>query len=83
MDECQKQKYQNLFSTQMPAKTDIVKKMARYGYDTSQADTDTGYQKLTQAVQYHFRQDKYDGVMDAETAAVLYALIDRYFPSQG
>lgn len=26
------------------------------------------------------RQSNYDGVIDAETAAVLYALVDRHFP---
>ncbi len=30
------------------------------------------------AFQLHFRQQKYDGVMDVETAAALRALVDKY-----
>ncbi|EOY3012856.1 TPA: N-acetylmuramoyl-L-alanine amidase, partial [Shigella flexneri] len=29
-----------------------------------------------------FRQKNYDGIMDAETAAILYALLEKYFPGK-
>jgi N-acetyl-anhydromuramyl-L-alanine amidase AmpD len=28
----------------------------------------------------HFRPERYDGVMDAQTAATLAALVSKYFP---
>jgi len=72
--------YQCKFSCCMPTKTDLLGKLKRYGYNTSSATTDQGYKMLVRAFQLHFRQSNYDGIMDAETAAILYALIDKYFP---
>lgn len=37
-------------------------------------------EKTVRVFQLHFRQQKYDGVTDVETAAILYALIEKYFP---
>ncbi len=81
-DEATKQCYQQQFSTDLPGKTDIVARLAQYGYDPKPASTDTGYRNLLRAFQLHFRAQKYDGVADAETAAILYALVDRYFPDK-
>lgn len=79
-DEATRHSYEAQFSTNLPAKADIVAKLNRYGYDTSAAGADSGYRDLIRAFQLHFRQRQYDGVLDAETAAVLYALVDKYFP---
>ncbi|ALE04017.1 N-acetylmuramoyl-L-alanine amidase [Bartonella ancashensis] len=37
---------------------------------------------MPRAFQLHFRQENYDGILDIETAAILYALVDKYFPSK-
>jgi N-acetylmuramoyl-L-alanine amidase len=79
-DEATKQNYQEQFCKALPAKADIVAKLGRYGYDPTGATTDAGYTKLIRAFQLHFRPQRYDGVVDAETAAALYALVDKYFP---
>ncbi|AWF80574.1 N-acetylmuramoyl-L-alanine amidase [Microbulbifer sp. A4B17] len=80
-DDVSKETYQDMFSMALPAKADIIAKLSLYGYDTSGASTDNGYKNLIRAFQLHFRQKNYDGVLDAETAAVLYALVKKYFPS--
>lgn len=81
-DEQTKHSYQQQFSRCLPEKADVIAKLSRYGYDTSGAGTESGYQNLIRALQLHFRQKKYDGVLDAETAAIIYALVDKYFPSK-
>ncbi|AQX28375.1 MULTISPECIES: N-acetylmuramoyl-L-alanine amidase [unclassified Bartonella] len=72
--------YQAQFSKSLPAKGDILGKLKQYGYDISIAEKESGYKILIRAFQLHFRQSNYDGVLDAETAAILYALVDKYFP---
>lgn len=82
-DDKTKQDYQTLtFATRLPAKEEVLAKLRRYGYDTSGATSERGYRNLIRAFQLHFRPQHYDGVLDAETAAVLYALTDKYFPSK-
>ncbi|MCL6230220.1 N-acetylmuramoyl-L-alanine amidase [Bartonella bilalgolemii] len=71
--------YQTQFCKNLPAKADIIAKLKQYGYDTAIAKTKNGYRTLIRAFQLHFRQNNYDGILDAETAAVLYALVDKYF----
>jgi N-acetylmuramoyl-L-alanine amidase len=73
-------RYQAEFSRSLPAKTDIIAKLKTYGYDTSGAVTERGYTNLIRAFQLHFRQKNYDGIADVETTAILYALVDKYFP---
>jgi N-acetylmuramoyl-L-alanine amidase len=80
-DEATKQNYLAQFAKALPAKTDVVAKLSQYGYDTSAADIESEYVNLIRAFQLHFRQQKYDGVVDAETAAIIYALVGKYFPS--
>ncbi|XBS68134.1 N-acetylmuramoyl-L-alanine amidase [Acerihabitans sp. KWT182] len=75
-----KQRYQAQFSNQLPVKADIVAKLSRYGYDISATGAESGYRSVIRAFQLHFRQQNYNGVLDAETAAVLYALVEKYFP---
>lgn len=59
---------------------DIISKLKRYGYDTSGAVSEVGYNQLIRAFQLHFRPCNYDGIPDAETVAILYALVDKYKP---
>lgn len=81
-EEATKRRYQEQFSGKLPNKADIVTRLGLYGYDPKPANTETGYKNLLRAFQLHFRPQKYDGEPDAETAAILYALVDRYFPGK-
>lgn len=81
-DEVTKQHYQQQFCKVLPAKLDVLTKLSRYGYDISNTDSDSGYKNLIRAFQLHFRQKKYDGLLDVETAAILYALVEKYFPAK-
>lgn len=76
------QHYLTQFSKSLPSKADIVAKLKAYGYDISDAGTEIGYKNLIRTFQLHFRQKNYDGVSDAETTAILYALVDKYFPEK-
>ncbi|AHG19421.1 N-acetylmuramoyl-L-alanine amidase [Chania multitudinisentens RB-25] len=79
-EESTMQQYQVQFSKSLPAKADIVARLKNYGYDTSNTDTGSGYMNLIRAFQLHFRQKNYDGNLDIETAAIIYALVEKYFP---
>ncbi|AOP44249.1 N-acetylmuramoyl-L-alanine amidase [Edwardsiella piscicida] len=81
-EESLMQHYLTQFSQSQPAKTDIIAKLKTYGYDIAAAGTAKGYQDLIRAFQLHFRQKNYDGVADAETSAILYALVEKYFPEK-
>jgi N-acetylmuramoyl-L-alanine amidase len=71
------QQYNN---TGIPARSDLLKLFKTYGYDVSGASTEQGFTHLVRAFQLHFRPETYDGVMDAQTAANLAALVHKYFP---
>ncbi|SRF96746.1 sugar phosphate transport protein-like protein [Shigella flexneri 2a] len=75
-------KYLFFESQGIPDKVDIVSRLKTYGYSISGVETDDGYKALVRAFQLHFRQKNYDGIMDAETAAILYALLEKYFPGK-
>ncbi len=77
-DERAQQRFCRLFKENLPPKSEVISKFSKYGYDTSATANDSGYMNLIRAFQLHFRPEKYDGVMDAETAAALYALVDKY-----
>lgn len=79
-EESTMQQYQVQFSKSLPAKADVVAKLKKYGYDTSTAGTENGCKNLLRAFQLHFRQNNFDGVLDVETAAIIYALVEKYFP---
>jgi N-acetylmuramoyl-L-alanine amidase len=79
-DDATKQKYLDDFNANgLPGQADLLKRFHLYGYDTADATTDAMYQKLVRAFQLHFRPENYDGVMDVETGAILYALVEKYF----
>ncbi len=53
----------------------------RYGYRIMvDGQIGEGTRKVVQAFQFHFRPSLYDGVMDAETWAILQALLRKYPP---
>lgn len=80
-DDDVKQHYEAEFYKTLPTRKDVIAKLSRYGYDTSTTATDSGYKNVIRALQLHFRQQNYNGILDAETAAILYALVEKYFPS--
>lgn len=50
-----------------------------FGYDIQPSgQLDSATQKTIAAFQYHFRPEKYSGVMDLETYAILQALLQKY-----
>lgn len=67
----------NLSSTQFIFKYQTALKTFGYGIEPS-GIVDDATKKTIEAFQYHFRPEKYDGVMDAETWAILQALIQKY-----
>lgn len=53
--------------------------LEKYGYEIQKTGIwDTQTQKVITAFQYHFRPERYDGLIDAETWAILKALILKY-----
>ena len=76
------QRYLAQFSQPLPAQTELIERLNTYGYDTANAASEKGFQELIRAFQLHFRPENYDGVVDAETAAILYALVEKYFPQK-
>lgn len=72
-DESIKAKYMTQFSQKMPSTNDIISKLKTYGYDVAGVTQD-----LVRAFQLHFRPTNYSGEIDTETAAILYALVDKY-----
>lgn len=53
--------------------------LKNFGYGISLTGTyDEATRKTVEAFQYHFRPTKYDGILDAETWAILQALLQKY-----
>lgn len=58
----------------------LQSRLLAYGYDTPQTGTmDAQTANVVSAFQMHFRPRNYDGVPDAETVAILDALLEKYF----
>ena len=77
-DEGTKDKYIDRFRESMPANEEIISKLSRYGYDVSGINDNDGFKSVIRAFQLHFRPEQYNGKIDVETAAILYALVDKY-----
>lgn len=82
-DEPTKDRYLTQFNLVMPSREALIDKFARYGYDTGKANTELGFHALTRAFQLHFRPQDYRGNIDPETAAILYALVEKYITKAG
>lgn len=53
--------------------------LKKFGYEaTITGEWDKKTKQIVTAFQYHFRPEKYDGVMDLETYAILQALLEKY-----
>lgn len=77
-DEETKEKFSEKFHDALPEKDEIIGMLKKYGYDTSEAKNEENYTQLIRAFQLHFRPCNYSGRLDVETAAILYALIEKY-----
>lgn len=59
--------------------SNVQEHLKKFGYDIQVSGTwDKPTQKVIEALQYHFRPEKYEGVLDAETWAILQALLAKY-----
>ena len=71
--------YQRRFVTNPPSLYQTQVKLAHYGYDISATGTmDAQTKRVLRAFQMHFRPSDYNGYLDAETQARLWALDDQY-----
>ena len=86
-EESTKNKYFNQllttdFTTQSNSSQFIFKvqtALKGFGYDINPTGTwDKDNKLVVEAFQFHFRPQKFDGIVDAETWAILQALIDKY-----
>lgn len=73
--------YQQRVEKQLPPISWLQTHLQTYGYHVNiTGEFDTMTEIALTAFQLHFRQEKIDGQFDAETAAILASLIERYFP---
>ena len=77
-DEADKEKYKDAFDNRITPE-DVQKELRKFGYGIAVSKVyDEQTKNVITAFQFHFRQNKYDGIMDAETFAVLKALNEKY-----
>ncbi len=75
--------YLQQFSRQLPEPVIIQQALKAYGYPieiTAKQDTQTA--AVLKAFQRHFVQDQVTGTVQPETAAALFALLEKYHPAQ-
>ncbi|GAB0155239.1 hypothetical protein CHRYSEOSP005_05000 [Chryseobacterium sp. Alg-005] len=85
-DEATKQSYYDLATLDFAAKYNepsfifnVQTQLQKFGYGIEPGGKwDEATKKTIEAFQYHFRPQNYDGIMDAETWAILQALIQKY-----
>ncbi|SFN88013.1 N-acetylmuramoyl-L-alanine amidase [Xenorhabdus japonica] len=81
-DEETKKEYIEKFEHSLPDFVEILEKFKCYGYDITGTEEKENFQSLIKAFQMHFRPSHYDGVIDIETIAILYALVEKYFDNK-
>lgn len=75
--------YRRQFESRPPSLLRLQRALRAYGYgveDTGVLDAQTGF--ALRAFQMHFRPSDWSGRPDAETAAILYALLEKYRPTE-
>lgn len=76
-------KYWKRFSEQPLPLENIQQALHAYGYGIAvSGENDQHTRNVIRAFQMHFRPQEVSGMASAETAAVLFALIDKYHPEQ-
>ena len=80
-DEDTVQRYRERFEAQPPALALLQRALAAYGYDVDDTgEHDARTQLALRAFQMHFRPSDWSGQPDAETAAIVFALLEKYRP---
>ena len=80
-DEETAQRYRERFAAQPPAITLLQRGLAAYGYDVDESGEHDARTRLAlRAFQMHFRPSDWSGQPDAETAAIVFALLEKYRP---
>ena len=71
------------FSTELPTVETVQRALSIYGYRVEATTVwDDQTRATLEAFQLHFRSHRVDGEIDAETAAILFALLSRYRADQ-
>lgn len=74
-------KYAEKFTLSLPSVLTIQQALKKYGYTLeASGELDQQTTQVVAAFQRHFVQDNVTGVMDIKTAAVLFALMEKYYP---
>ena len=76
-------RYRRQLETFPPGIALVQQALDAYGYpieETGENDVQTRF--AVRAFQMHFRQSNYDGQVDAETASILFALLEKYRPAR-
>lgn len=80
-DEATVARYRARFEAAPPALSSVQRALAAYGYDVEASGRlDAPTQFALRAFQMHFRPSDWSGEPDLETAAILYALVEKYRP---
>ena len=80
-DEDTAQRYRERFEAEPPSLELLQRALAAYGYDVDETgEHDVRSQLAFRAFQMHFRPSDWSGQPDAETAAIVFALLEKYEP---
>ncbi|BBH44577.1 N-acetylmuramoyl-L-alanine amidase [Pseudomonas sp. KU43P] len=77
-EEATKARYLEQLAGNMPEPAVLVEKLRAYGYHVPDQPDARYVRSLLRAFQLHFRPADHRGMADAETVAILYALVERY-----
>ena len=82
-DETSVARWRNEFSAVMPTTLYVQEALAAYGYKLSlTGEEDLETRNALRAFQLHFLPSRVSGLVDQETAAVLFALLEKYRPDE-
>lgn len=71
------------FEAEPPSLAHLQRAFRAWGYDLDDTgDNDVATRFVVRAFQMHFRPAVHDGIADPETAAILFALLEKYRPAQ-
>ncbi|MEM8563097.1 MAG: N-acetylmuramoyl-L-alanine amidase [Pseudomonadota bacterium] len=79
-DEETLEAYRQRFAEAPPSLAAVLQALRAYGYPLDEDTNEVEIQFVVRAFQVHFRPKLFDGFIDEETAAILFALLDKYYP---